>query len=139
MALKIKPVSPREVQTRWTPDLVADGWTPVSDFFLRNYHRIGITSNEAMLVVHLMTHKWDAHSPYPGFTSLAKRMGIGATQVRNHARSLEAKGCLHRVIRTGTTNRFVLTPLFMKLEALRAADHAAREQTPPAATESATA
>ena len=126
-----KAAAPREVAARWTPDLVKEGWTPISDFFLRNYHRLDISSTEAILIVHLMSHKWDSQHPYPGFKSLAERMGVGATQIRSHARKLQMNGLLKREFRTGTTNRFDLTPLFRRLEALRVADRAAKEEAPP--------
>ncbi|AIE85496.1 AsnC family transcriptional regulator [Fimbriimonas ginsengisoli Gsoil 348] len=70
-----------------------------------------------MLIVHLMQHKWDAKAPYPGFETLAKRMGMTSTAVRNHARSLEKKGYLKREPRVSQTNRFHLDGLFRKLEA----------------------
>ena len=65
-------------------------------------------------------HKWDNAPPFPGFTSLAKRMGISTTAARGHARSLEGKGYLIRQMRVGTTNKFDLTKLFTALEKLQA-------------------
>ena len=127
--LKLRPspkasTEERKVAKRWTAKLVADGFTPVSDYFLKNYHRLSppLTSSEAMLVVHLVLHKWGEDAPYPAFKTLAKRMGITATSARNHARKLEQKSYLHREKRVGTTNRFHLEPLFEALEKLRAAD-----------------
>jgi hypothetical protein len=114
--------APRVVAARWTPALTKGGWTPVSDFFLDNYRKLDqpLTSNEALLVIHLMRHKWDDAAPFPAFKTLAKRMGVTATSARNHARSLEKKGYLKREKRVGTTNRFDLTPLFRALENLQA-------------------
>ena len=114
----------REVAKRWTARLVKDGWTPVSDLFLKNYHRLSppITNSEAMLVIHLMLHKWDSDAPYPGFKTLAKRMGMSMTAARGHARKLEIKRYLRRERQVGTTNRFHLEPLFEALEKLRPAD-----------------
>ncbi len=71
---------------------------------------------EVLLIVHLMRFKWDAAAPFPGFKTIAKKMGITATSVRNHARTLEQKGYLTRIKRVGATNRFDLTPLFGALE-----------------------
>src|SRR5262245_41570447 len=88
-----------------------DGWTPVSDFFLDHYAQLEppITNAEAMLVIHLIRHKWDNAPPFPGFTTLARKMGISTTAARGHARSLETKGYLVRHMRVGTTNKFDLT------------------------------
>lgn len=114
----------REVAQRWTPQLTRDGWTPVSDYFLENYHRLKppITTLEAMLIIHLMRHKWDSRHPRPAFKTLAKRMGITDTAVRNHARSLEKKLFLHRIKRVGQPNHFDLAPLFAALERMQDVD-----------------
>jgi Helix-turn-helix domain len=113
---------PREVSARWTAALTSGGWTPVADFFLDSYAKLDprLTNAEAMLVIHLIRHKWDEAPPFPGFTTLAKRMGISPTAARAHARSLENKGYLLRHMRVGTTNKFDLGKLFTALEKLQA-------------------
>ncbi len=110
----------RDVSRRWTSALAKAGWTPISDFFLDNFHRLDptITHGEAMLVVLLMRHKWDDAPPFPGFKSLSKRMGISITAGRQLARRLETKGYLIREKQKGETNRFHLQPLFRALETL---------------------
>lgn len=107
----------RNPAARWTPAL-AKNWTPVADAFLANYASLEppITSLEAMLIIQLIQHKWDKNAPFPGFETLAKRMGVTPTAVRNHARSLEKKGYLRRELRISQTNRFHLDGLFSKLE-----------------------
>ena len=115
--MKITPKPKRNPASRWTPGL-AHSWTPIADAFLENYAALDppITSSEAMLIIHLMQHKWDEKAPYPGFETLGKRMGMTATAVRNHARSLEKKGYLRRQLRVSQTNKFHLSGLFSKLE-----------------------
>jgi len=115
-------VAQRAVSARWTPALVSHGWTPVSDYFLDNYSKLTppITNIEALLIIHLMRHKWDEAPPFPGFKTLARRMGVTDTSVRNHARSLEQKGYINRQKRIGTTNNFDIIPLFVALEKLQA-------------------
>jgi Helix-turn-helix domain len=112
----------RQVASRWTPRIASAGWTPVSDVFLRNYHRLRITHGEAMVVIHIFSFKWDASAPFPALKTIARRMGISAPSVRTHLRSLERKGFLTRQIRTGTTNRFHLQGLFLALESLMERD-----------------
>lgn len=106
----------RKVGDRWTPAVAAGGWTPVCDYFLKNYHKLEITHGGAMLVIHLISFKWDAEAPFPSLSRLAKYMGITPTSVRTHLRRLEKKGYLYRQMRTGTTNRFHLQGLFDALE-----------------------
>jgi Mn-dependent DtxR family transcriptional regulator len=116
---------PRVVSSRWTPALAKAGWTPVVNFFLDNYHRLEpepLRYVEAMFVIHLMRHKWDGNAPYPGFRSLAKRMGISPQSARIYARKLQTKGYLVREFKTGETNRFHLKKLFEALETLAVSD-----------------
>lgn len=128
--------SKRKVGDRWTPAVAAHGWTPICDYFLTNYHRLGITHGGAMLVVHLISFKWDADAPFPSLSRLAKYMGITPTSVRTHLRRLEQKGYLYRQMRTGTTNRFHLTGLFDAMEKLMDED---REEAAKAKDELAVA
>jgi hypothetical protein len=82
-----------------------------------------------MVLIHLISYKWDDQMPYPGSKALAKRMDISPTAIRNHLRALEKrKKCLVRHKRTGDTNAYDLAPLFLKLEQLLAADAAAAEK-----------
>ena len=112
---------PRDIATRWGghAELLAQGFVPVPVAFLKSYAAIkpfALTSIEAMFVLQLMVHKWDADDPYPGYKTLAKRLGRTEGYARSLARSLEGKRLLTRVVRTGTTNRFNLKPLFEKLK-----------------------
>ena len=122
MPIAKKVREPREVSARWTAALTSRGWTPVADFFLDSYAKLDppLTNAQAMLVIHLIRHKWDAAPPFPGFTTLAKRMVISTTAARAHARSLENKGYLVRQMRVGTTNKFDLSKLFTALEKMQA-------------------
>lgn len=126
--IKVKSKGPdRTVAARWTPMLAGEGFTPVSDFFLKNYHRLPkpLRPTEAMLVIHLMSFKWDKAAPFPGFKRLAEYMGITPAGVRTHARTLEKKGYLKREMQVGTTNKFHLDGLFKALEKLKKSDEEA--------------
>jgi len=114
----------RGVAKRWTPAIASAGWTPVSDVFLLNYHRLKpeMTSAEAMFVIQLMHHKRDESPPYPGFRNIAKRMAVGVGTARAYARSLETKKYLLREKRVQETNKFHLEPLFEAIEELMATD-----------------
>lgn len=131
MPIKLKLHRPRQVVTkrdvakRWTAKLAKGGFTPVVSVFLENYAKMSppLTTPEAMLIIHLMSYKWDDAMPWPAFKTLAKRMGISATAVRNHARKLEkGKKYIVRHKRVGQPNLFDLTPLFNALEKVQAAN-----------------
>lgn len=131
MAAKLKlhrakaTVAKRDVAKRWTAKLAKGGFTPVVTVFLEHYARMSppLTTPEAMLVIQLMSFKWDDSMPFPAFKTLAKRMGISATAVRNHARTLEKqKRYLVRHKRVGQPNLFDLKPLFEALEKVQVAE-----------------
>ena len=85
--------------------------------FLRHYSRMkpySLTHGEALFVLHLMEFKWDQAAPFPSYATLSRRMGVSIKMVRRYAQALEEKRYLKRVVRTGNTNRFDLTPLFDK-------------------------
>lgn len=107
---------------KWAPELESDGHVQVSAVFLENYARLkpySLTHGEAMFVVHLMQHKWGADAPYPGYKTLAKRMGVSDKTARRLAKSLEDKKYLVREVREAQTNRFHLTKLIAALVALK--------------------
>ena len=101
---------------RWKyEELFQKGYVAVPALFLHYYAQLKpfpLTSGEALFVLHLMTFKWDTEEPFPGYKTLAKRMGVSDKMARRHAQSLEIKGYLKRRLRVGQTNRFDLNPLF---------------------------
>jgi len=109
---------------KWAAELEEDGHVQVSTFFLENYHRLKpypLTHGEAMFIVHLMQHKWGEEAPYPGYKTIAKRMGVSDKTARRLAKSLEDKKYLIREIREANTNRFHLNKLMAALVALKSA------------------
>ena len=81
-----------------------------------------------MVIIHIMSFKWDSDAPFPAIKTIARRMGITAPSVRTHFRNLENNGHLAREFHIGTTNRFHLGPLFARLEKLLDQDEKAAEE-----------
>jgi DNA-binding transcriptional regulator YhcF (GntR family) len=108
----------RKVAARWTESIAQGGWAPIAHDFLDNYRRLPkpLTTIEAMVVVMLIRHKWDDRHPFPSVKRLGRMMGLGSTSIRNHIRSLEAKGYLKRIRRPGSSNAFDMSPLFQEVE-----------------------
>jgi hypothetical protein len=113
-----------DIARRWTPSLVKDGFTPISNYFLANYYRLKpkLQPGQVVLICHLIQFKWGDAPPRPSFKTLAERMSVTATAVRNHARALENAGYLLRIQRVAQPNLFDLRPLFEKLEQLMVED-----------------
>ena len=108
--------SDHEIGKRWTSGLATRGFTPIVQPFLEHHCQLQITPTEAMLVVHLMSFKWDASAPFPSMTKLAGRLGCTERYVRKLCVRLEQFGYLKRYGRLGTSNQFDLDGLFAELE-----------------------
>lgn len=105
----------RSYAKRWgREELFNKGYLPVPSLFLEHYSHLNppLNSGEAMFVLQLMDHKWDTKLPFPGYKTIAKRMGVTDKMVRTHAQNLCIKKYLRRHMRIGQTNKFDLTPLF---------------------------
>jgi DNA-binding MarR family transcriptional regulator len=104
---------------RWSKLLAEDGHTPVVNYFLEHYHDLKpypLTSGEAMFIIHLMSFKWGEEAPFPGYKTIAKRMGVSHKTARRHAQQLEGKKYLIRELRQNRTNIFHLKKLIEALE-----------------------
>jgi hypothetical protein len=131
----------RSYASRWKhPELIQDGYLVIPSAFLRHYATLKphpLNSGEALFVINLMAFKWDEEAPFPGYKTLAARMGISDKMARRYAQSLEVKGYLRRQIRTGQTNRFDLTPLFDTLRRAHLEERRARRRRTPRREENA--
>ena len=105
---------------RWKHgELFNQGYVPVPSQFLFHYANLkphSLSAGEAMFVLHLMSFKWGAENPFPGYARLAKRMGVTEKMVRRYAKSLEEKKYLVRQPREGKSNSYDLTLLFDALK-----------------------
>jgi len=127
-----RPLKPKarkvgSVQKIWGKEL-GQKWTPVSDYFLENFHRLAngsVSPSDAMFIVMLMRFKWDDRNPYPALTTVAKSMNRSVRYVRQTCARLEKAGLLQREKSSkGGRNRYNLQPLFDALEAQKAQEAA---------------
>ena len=122
------------IAERWGGDaaVLAEGFVAVPRAFLRlaGTFRPSLSPAETLFVIQLMSWKWDDRAPFPGYSTVANRMGVSVPYARKIARSLERKKLLRRQVRRGQTNRFDLTPLFAKLIAQVNDDRPERKSTP---------
>lgn len=116
----------RSVAARWTPRLAAHYFTPVSEVFLHNLHRLrphdgarGLNPTETLVIIQIMSHKWDGRAPFPALTTIAERIGLDVRSVRASVKRLEGLGYLRREPSPyGGPNRYHLDGLFQALERL---------------------
>jgi DNA-binding MarR family transcriptional regulator len=104
----------RSAAARWgkKPELFDHGFLVVPNSFFERYAALGLSTAEALFVLHLMSFKWEDAAPYPTYATLANRMGISDKMVRRYAQSLSKKGYLRRMFQRRAANRFDLTALF---------------------------
>lgn len=96
------------------------GFTVIPNIILKNYARLGITTNEMMLVIHLASYKHEAQNSeaYPSLRALAYETGKSIRQIQRILRSLESKGMLRIVHQNGSVSIYDFTPLAQKCHEL---------------------
>jgi len=123
---------PSTLATRWTTGLTGPGrgFTPVVTAFIEHAGRkkgraggklpgLGLNPTQALLVIHLMHHKRDARMPFPAIGTLAMRMGVSDTTVRNNLDALHKAKLVLKRSQRGRPNFYDLTPLFSRLEEIQ--------------------
>jgi len=137
----VMPPPSRESATEGVSSIVARWgkigvpFTPIPLYFLEAYHRLGhkpgdspnpgtkgLTSTEALVVIHLASYRWTADAPYPSLKSIAERMGLSQRAVRKAVTRLEDLGYLRREERSGFANRYHFDGLIRVLEEMKAAE-----------------
>lgn len=131
----------RDLGRRWTPAVAAGGFTPVPMLLLQSIHLLPagtapgarcLNSTETMVLIQLLSHKWDNRDPFPALTTIAARMGLSTRAVRAAVKTLEGAGYLQRQpTYRGGSNRYDLSGLFAVLEEIQQARKA--DQTEEAA------
>ena len=96
MAVNAEPQPTRDVATRWGGHeiLVREGYVPVVSLFLKLSGSLKphpLTPAQALFVLQLMVHKWDAKHPYPAYKTIAQRMGVSVEYARSIARDLRRR------------------------------------------------
>jgi hypothetical protein len=114
-----KPATNHSLAVRWgSLQLFDEGFVGVPAALVTRYAKLGLSTGEFVFVLELMVFKWNEQAPFPSYHTLAQRMGVTTEMTRRHAKSLEAKGMLKRLRRTGQSNVFDLLPLTNTLMAV---------------------
>jgi len=102
-------------------EILDEGFTSVPNILLRYRTRLGLKPKHIMLIIDIMSHKWDSESPFPSYSTLAHRSGIDERSVKRITQDLEELGLLIKTPRfddeTGAqvTTVFDFRPLVQKL------------------------
>lgn len=102
-------------------EILDEGFTSVPNILLRYRSRIGLKPKHVMLIIDIMSYKWDSKYPFPSYSTLASRSGIEERSVKRITQDLEELGLLIKSPRfdeeTGAqvTTVFDFRPLVQKL------------------------
>ncbi len=113
----------QKIADRWTKRIVSEGYTPVAEVFLRLHANrkfdpkgTGLSPTETLVVVHLMSFKWDARQPHPRVKTLAERLDISTRAVSKALKGLEDRKFIERGRSPRGYYQFDLSGLFAALE-----------------------
>ncbi len=102
-------------------EILDEGFTSVPNILLRYRSKIGLKPKHIMLIIDIMSYKWNAEYPFPSNATLALRAGIEERSVKRITQDLEELGLLIKTPRfdyeTGAqvTTVFDFRPLVQRL------------------------
>lgn len=117
-----KEESKRNLERRWSKEVLEPGFTFVPSVILRAQARLHINATELALLLHLIDHWWeDDTMPFPSKKRLAERLGVSDKTVQRAMKRLEEEGLIKREPRSHASggqasNRYDLSPLVDKLK-----------------------
>lgn len=102
-------------------EILDEGFTSVPNILLRYRTQIGLKPKHIMLIIDIMSFKWDSGSPFPSYLTLSLRAGVEERSIKRITQDLEELGLLVKTPRfdeeTGgqVTTVFDFRPLVRKL------------------------
>jgi DnaD-like protein len=102
-------------------EILDEGFTSVPNILLRYRSQIGLKPKHIMLIIDIMSFKWDRGSPFPSYSTLSLRGGVEERSIKRITQDLEELGLLVKTPRfdedTGAqvTTVFDFRPLVQKL------------------------
>lgn len=79
-----------KLEVTWGSTLLDHGFTTVPNLLLDNYAKLGLTSQEAMVIIHTLQQKANRRGPV-SVSEIAEKMGITPRRVRSILAGLEKK------------------------------------------------
>jgi hypothetical protein len=109
--------------------LTKSGYEAVPVVFLRHASRLGISMEERVLIMVILSYSWDdGDTPYPSKETLAEALGRTPRSIQTYIQALVDKGVVRVVERRGLSNQYDFSPLYQKLRELVASDKALRDE-----------
>lgn len=118
-----RPDSEKVLRQKWRSSLDT-GWTVIPSALIRGLPRLHIGAGELAVLISLIDYWWAPDDPpWPSKKALAERLGVSQKTIQRHLAVLKQEGLIlsearHRTGGGQTSNRYNLTPLVTKLEAI---------------------
>lgn len=93
-------------------EILDEGFTSVPNILLRYRSRIGLKPKHIMLIIDIMSYKWDAGYPFPSYSTLSQRSGVEERSVKRITQDLEELGLLVKTPRFDSETRAQVTTVF---------------------------
>ena len=90
----------RRNEQKWTPTLLAAGWTLLPSVILERQGDLGLDAVDVNIIMHLARHWWYSENPpRPSKKRIADCMKVDLSTVRRHLARLEKRGLISRTPR----------------------------------------
>lgn len=102
-------------------EILDEGFTTVPNILLKYRKNLRIKAKHLVLIIDIMSFKWNSENPFPSYTTLAKRAGMEERSVKRTMQELEELHLLRRTQRFNKesgaqiTTTFDFRPLVKKL------------------------
>lgn len=90
----------RSNEAKWTPTLMAAGWTALPSIILDKQHALGITALDLNILMQIAKYWWKKDDlPFPSKETLAETIGVDASTIRRRIQRMENEGLIKRIRR----------------------------------------
>jgi len=122
----------RANERKWTPELMASGWTMVPSVLMEHQRELGLNPVQFNILMQLAKHWWKDAPPFVSKRTIAHAMRMSMRTVQRHLTALEQRGLIRREERRRqdggrTSNSYIFTQMLEERKN-RLADRAARKQ-----------
>ncbi len=93
-------------------DILDEGFTSVPNILLRYRSNLEIKPQHLVLVIDIMSFKWDSENPFPSYSTLAQRAGIAERSIKRIVQDLEEMNLLIRTQRFDEESGAQITTIF---------------------------
>ena len=101
---------------KWTPAIASKGFCGVPNCLLFCQANIGLTGEELAVLLGILVYRFGLEHPFPAVETIARNTGKAHQTIRTNIRSMDNKGLLKRVQRSGKSSEYDVAPLMHKLE-----------------------